>query len=300
MPDTAKLIWRGSRAVLERGDAFLTETLWPPADAVSLRKDDVEADETSWILEAYFETPPDTENVDAALAEVVPDWPGGGVLETLEDRDWVAHALEGLGLVRIGRFLLYGVHDADKAAAQSAADASCVPIRIDANQAFGTGHHPTTEGCLAAIDRLAGTERFQNPFDLGTGSAVLATAAAKVWGAPVLASDIDETSVNIAAENVALNGVGDKVCCIVADGFSHDDIAARAPFDLIFANILAGPLVDLAAPMRAHADDGATVILAGLLMKQRADVLAAYENAGFMLVDEVAHDTWPTLVLRAV
>ena len=292
MPISYKITWSGERAALEKAGDALSELLWPPADAVSLAKDDatVEDGESAWKLEAYFKDKPDANAIADALAPLAAI--GDGALEELPDIDWVAHALEGLGVVRCGRFVLYGVHDADKLPNEE----GDIPIRIDANQAFGTGHHPTTARCLALLDRFAGFAP-KSILDLGCGSAVLAIAAAKVWGRNLLASDIDATSVAIAAENAALNGVADKVTTLTAAGFDHPEIAAAAPFDFIFANILAGPLAELAPAMGAHVSKNGRVMLAGLMTEQQAVVKAAYAKAGFRLINRLDQPTWPVLLL---
>ena len=291
MPISYKITWSGERAALEKAGDALSELLWPPADAVSLAKDDatVEDGESAWKLEAYFKDKPDVNAIADALAPLGAF--GDGALEELPDIDWVAHALEGLGVVRCGRFVLYGVHDADKLPNE----AGDIPIRIDANQAFGTGHHPTTAGCLMLLDRFAGFAP-KSILDLGCGSAVLAVAAAKVWGRNLLASDIDPTSVAIAAENAALNGVADKVTTLTAAGFDHPEIAAAAPFDFVFANILAGPLAELAPAMGAHVSKNGRVMLAGLMTEQQAVVKAAYAKAGFRLINRLDQPTWPVLL----
>ena len=242
-----KITWEGARASLNEASNALSEVLYPPADAVSLTKADaaVEDGASAWRLEAYFGAAPDLDTVNALVKEH-----GGlkdGDLEELPDIDWVAHALEGLGVVCCGRFVLYGVHDADKLPNEK----DDIPIRIDANLAFGTGHHPTTAGCLTLLERFSGWAP-KSVFDLGCGSAILAIAAAKLWGRQILASDIDEDSVAIAKENAALNGVGDKLNIVTAAGFDHAAIAKAAPFDFVFANILAGPLMELAPDMAAH------------------------------------------------
>ena len=292
MPISYKITWSGDRATLEKAGEALSELFWPPADAVSLTKDDatVEDGDSAWKLEAYFGDKPDMNAIRGALAPIGAF--GDGVLEELPDIDWAAHALEGLGVVRCGRFVLYGVHDADKLPGED----GDISIRIDANQAFGTGHHPTTAGCLALLDRFAGFAP-KSILDLGCGSAVLAIAAAKLWGRHVLASDIDATSVAIAGENAALNGVADKVTTLTAAGFDHPDIAAAAPFDFVFANILAGPLAELAPAMGAHVAKNGRVMLAGLMTEQQAGVKAAYGKAGFRLINRLDQPTWPVLLL---
>lgn len=286
-----KLLWIGARTALEEASLCLTEVLYPPAGAVSLTKSDDAAsdDAASWRLEAYFDGAPDMAAIVAALSGV--DGLSPPAVETLPDIDWVAHALAGLGIVRAGRFVLHGVHDAGKLPNE----AGDIAIRIDANQAFGTGHHPTTAGCLTLLDRLAGVAP-ERILDLGTGSAVLAIAAAKVWSRPVLATDIDEKSAEIARGNAALNDVGELVEVIAADGFADERIARGGPYDFIFANILAGPLIELAPAMAEHAARKARVLLAGLMADQEAGVTAAYEAAGFRRLNRLDHTTWPVLL----
>ena len=292
MTTSFKLTWAGKRNALEAAQTALTEVLWPPAGAGSLTKDDptAEDDAASWRLEAYFEEKPDMDAIDALVKDAgVADAPK---VEELPDIDWVAHSLEGLGVVRCGRFVLYGVHDADKLPN----DDNDIPIRIDANQAFGTGHHPTTAGCLSLLDRFAGFAP-KNIFDLGCGSAVLAIAAAKLWGRTILASDIDPRSVEIAEENATLNDVGENINAVAAAGFDHEEIAAAAPFDFVFANILAGPLAELAPAMADHVQKNGRVMLAGLMTEQADKVIAAYEAAGFRVLNRVDQPTWPVLLL---
>ncbi|MCB2112673.1 MAG: 50S ribosomal protein L11 methyltransferase [Parvularculaceae bacterium] len=286
---TIKFTWTGARAPLERTAELLTESLFPPSNAVSLMKSDdaLPDDAQSWRLDAYFEEAPDMEALRAAAADA-----GEPSIEELADIDWVAHALEGLGVVDAGRFVLYGSHDEDKVA--GAADK--IAIRIDANQAFGTGHHPTTAGCLELLSRFAGAAP-ETVFDLGCGSAVLAIAAAKLWEVEVLASDVDVRSVEIANENIALNGADDLVNAIVADGFADPRIKVRAPYDFIFANILAGPLVEFAPAMADHLKPAGRVMLAGLMADQEAGVVEAYRKCGFKLINRLDHKTWPVLLL---
>ncbi len=290
MTSSYKMSWTGARASLEQAQVALSELLWPPANAVGLEKENPEApDEIDWRLEAYFDTPPDADAVNE-LVRSATELPPSSV-EELPDIDWVAHALEGLGVVRCGRFVLYGVHDADKL--PNAPDD--IAIRIDANQAFGTGHHPTTAGCLTLLDRFAGFAP-KRILDLGCGSAVLAIAAAKLWGRNVLASDIDERSVEIAEQNADLNQVGGQISAIVATGFDHENIAAASPFDFVFANILAGPLCELAPDMAAQVQKNGRLMLAGLMTEQEERVAKAYEESGFRLINRLDQPTWPVLL----
>lgn len=285
-----KTVWSGPKAALESAAIRLTEMLWPPAEAVSLIKADDALDDASasWRLEAYFAERPNTEELAALLDGLSLPSPA---LEELADRDWVAHALEGLGVVRAGRFVLYGSHDASRLPNED----GDIRILIEANQAFGTGHHPTTAGCLTLLDRLAGI-RPERILDLGAGSAVLAIAAAKLWDRDVLATDIDVRSVEIANENATANAVGARVCAIVADGFDDDRISAAAPFDFVFANILAGPLIDFAPGMARHMARSGRLLLAGLMAAQEAEVTAAYEAEGFRRLNRLEHSVWPVLL----
>ncbi|NWG93550.1 MAG: 50S ribosomal protein L11 methyltransferase, partial [Parvularculaceae bacterium] len=287
-----KAVFLGPQATLESAGRLLTEVLYPPAGAVSLTKDDDAREDAAWRLEAYFMERP---RIDALMALLAETGLGPPAVEELPDIDWVAHALDGLGIVEAGRFVLYGSHDADKLPD----DAARIPILIEANQAFGTGHHPTTAGCLALLSRFAGAPP-EAVLDLGCGSAVLAIAAAKLWDVEVLASDIDEKSVEIARANIAINGVADLVDAIVADGFADPRIRVRAPYDFVFANILAGPLVDFAPAMAVHVAPRGRAMLAGLMAGQEQDVRAAYEAAGFKLLNRLDHETWPVLLFVRV
>ncbi|MBZ0228103.1 MAG: 50S ribosomal protein L11 methyltransferase, partial [Bauldia sp.] len=168
-------------------------------------------------------------------------------------------------------------------------------IEIEAGQAFGTGHHGTTAGCLVAIDRLAKSRRIANALDIGTGSGVLAIAIARRAKAPVLASDIDPVAVAVARENVAKNGAAGFVETFTAAGLGDRRFAARAPFDLIVANILAGPLAALAPAIRRKLANGGTVILSGLLPDQKARIVSAYRRQGLRLVGALVLDGWLTL-----
>lgn len=275
---------------MEQLSDVMTDIMFPPADAVSLTKNDSTEtdDQTGWKLEAYFEQRPDMSMLENVTAQNDAEPPLAE--EELPDIDWVAHSLKGLTIVRCGRFILHGAHDQENL---TLGDGD-IPIQIDANQAFGTGHHPTTAGCLEVLDGLTDLAP-KNILDLGTGSAILAIAAAKLWPSHVLATDIDATSVEIAVENAALNGTPD-ISFLTAAGFEHETIASTAPFDFVFANILAGPLQELAPAMAAHTSPGATVILAGLLANQEEAVTSSYLAQGFTLQQRHDHDTWPVLV----
>ncbi|HAC47977.1 MAG TPA: 50S ribosomal protein L11 methyltransferase, partial [Sulfitobacter sp.] len=191
------------------------------------------------------------------------------------------------------RFFVYGSHDADKV------PDDCEPLLIEAAMAFGTGHHGTTLGCLRALDRLAG-EGFhgKNVVDIGCGTAVLAMAAARIWPEPVLASDIDEVAVEVAQANVDANNLSGRVACVEAAGFDHPQLAEAAPFDLVFANILKGPLVALAPDMAGALQPAGYAILSGLLNEQADEVIEIYARSGINLVRRESIGDWTTLTLQ--
>lgn len=243
-----------------------------------------------WEVGAYFtEAPDDIElSLMAAAFGAAPF-----AVSELPEVDWVAHVKRELSPVEAGRFFVYGSHDADKLPEDR------IGLLIEAAMAFGTGHHGTTLGCLRALDRLA--ERGfhgKNVIDVGAGTAVLAMAAAKIWPENVMATDIDQVAVDVSRANAEANDLSDRVDCLEAVGFDHQDIAARAPYDLVFANILKGPLIQIAPDMAKHTQTGSLAILSGLLNTQAADVMTAYEAAGFAEVEREEIGDWTTLVLR--
>lgn len=212
--------------------------------------------------------------------------------EDVPDIDWVTHSLEGLKPVRASRFVVHGSHDRVK---RRIGD---IAIEIDAGLAFGTGHHGTTSGCLEMIDRVVRQRRPRNALDLGTGSAVLAIALAKLARTPVLATDIDPVATRVATANVRLNQVTALVETATATGFHHPVFARRAPFDLIVANILARPLMRLAPEMAGHLAPGGLLILSGILDRQRDAVIAAYVGQRFRHVRTFWRLGWVTLHLK--
>ncbi len=212
--------------------------------------------------------------------------------EALPDIDWVAKSLEGLPPVRAGRYLVHGSHD------RQARKISDIAIEIDAGQAFGTGHHETTAGCLNAIASVAKRVELRNVLDLGTGSAVLAIALAKTMPVKVLATDIDPIATLVANSNIRLNGVTRQVSALTANGFNASVVSACAPFDLIIANVLAGPLMKLAPAMTRHTKPGGTIILSGILARQRWPVIAAYANQRFKHVATTWSGEWVTIQLK--
>lgn len=212
--------------------------------------------------------------------------------ENLADLDWVAKSLEGLRPVRAGRFLVHGSHDREK---RRSGD---IAIEIEAGLAFGTGHHGTTAGCLDMLTRVVNREAPRNALDLGTGSAVLAIALAKLARIPVLATDIDPVAIRVAADNARLNGVAAWLETATAPGFQDPVFARRGPFDLIVANILARPLMKLAPQMARHLRRGGSLVLSGILDRQRDAVVAAYVGQRFRHVQTTHREGWVTIHLK--
>ncbi|SFI89512.1 50S ribosomal protein L11 methyltransferase [Jannaschia pohangensis] len=244
-----------------------------------------------WEVGAYFTDAPDDTGL-ALLAAAFDARPF--VVSEVPPTDWVAHVRRELQPVEAGRFFVYGSHDSHRV------PEGRVALLIEAAMAFGTGHHGTTLGCLQAFDDLLVQGLTPGKVaDIGAGTAVLAMAAAKVWpDAPIIASDIDEVAVEVALANVAVNDLAGRLECVEAAGFDHPRLSALAPFDLIFANILKGPLVELAPDLAAHAAQGGHAILSGILNPQGDDVVAAYDAAGFDLAERRIIGDWTTLTLR--
>ncbi|WP_425071204.1 50S ribosomal protein L11 methyltransferase [Sagittula sp. S175] len=264
------------------------EEVWPEPTGVGVFE--IEDGSGTWEVGAYFIEEPD----DVELALLAAAFQSNAfVISEVPDTDWVDKVRRELTPVVAGRFFVYGSHDADKIPEGSE------PLLIEAAMAFGTGHHGTTQGCLEALDALA-NEGFvgQNVADIGCGTAVLGMGAARIWPNPVIVSDIDEVAVEVAEANVAANGLTDKVICVEAAGFENDALHARAPYDLVFANILKQPLIDLAPSMKAHVAEGGYMILSGILTRQADEVVAAYAEQGISEVRRGVIGDWVTLLLR--
>jgi ribosomal protein L11 methyltransferase len=249
-----------------------------------------EAPDGAWYAEAHFPQLPDKAAITAAVGEILP---GGKIeYETLAAKDWIAASLEGLKIVRAGRFAVHGAHDRGHIRANETG------IEIEAALAFGTGHHGTTLGCLRALTHLARTRKPRRILDVGTGTAVLAIAAARAFQAPVIATEIDRASVAVAKENVRANRAGALVGVLHTGSLSGPVIAQFAPYDLIFANILLPVLQQLSRPLALLAAPRATVVLSGLLSHQALAALARYRALGFGLVKSETVENWTTLTLR--
>jgi ribosomal protein L11 methyltransferase len=252
-----------------------------------------EGPQDNWTVEISFNVIPDQDTVRELVARA-----GGKAAArtltfgTLSDRDWVRSSLIGLRPVEAGRFVVHGSHDRERVPSNR------IGIEIEAALAFGTGHHGTTRGCLFGLDRLLKTRRPRRVLDLGTGTGVLAIAAAKALHARVLASDIDPLAVSTAHANARSNAVRHRVEVIRAAGVTAHRFAVLAPFDLVFANILLKPVQRLARPLSTLLAPNARVILSGLLPSQANAALAAYAAQGLRLERRLALDGWVTLVLR--
>lgn len=275
------------RARAERLGAAL-ERLEPSPAGVGVFE--LEDGSGNWEVGGYFTAPPD-ETALALLAAATGAAPFA--VSRLPQTDWVAHVRRELTPVEAGRFFVHGSHDADKL------PEGRIGLLIEAAMAFGTGHHGTTLGCLRALDRLAaGDFRPARVADIGCGTAVLAMAAARVFDAVVIASDIDEVAVQVAEANLRANALEDRVRCIRAAGLAHPVLAENRPFDLVFANILKGPLIDLAPSIADSLAPGGRVILSGILNRQADEILRIYGESGLSAVFEEQIGDWTTLELR--
>ena len=246
-----------------------------------------------WDVALHFADAPDQALVRQRVTEAAGGEAAKAVaFDTVEARDWVKASLEDLVPVPAGRFVVHGAHDRARIAPNK------LGIEIEAALAFGTGHHGTTRGCLLLLDHVLKSRKPNRMLDLGTGTGVLAIAAAKARHRTVLASDIDPPSVNAARENARLNGSGALVHAIRATGFSAPDFARDGPFDLVLANILANPLRQLAGPMSRHLAPSALVILSGLLNHQATAVIAAYRARGLVPLRHLRIEGWSSLLLQ--
>ncbi|WP_170458278.1 50S ribosomal protein L11 methyltransferase [Ruegeria arenilitoris] len=282
---TALTTLKGKAAAESLGEAM--ERLEPEPTGVGVFE--VEDGSGLWEVGGYFTESPD----EAALALLAAAFEAKPfVVSELPETDWVAHVRRELAPVEAGRFFVYGSHDADKL------PEGRIPLLIEAAMAFGTGHHGTTLGCLKALDKLIGTGfEASKVADIGCGTAVLAMAAARVWEGDILASDIDQVAVDVAEANLKANGMAGAVRCVEAAGFDHPDLQAAAPYDLIFANILKGPLVALAPEIAQNLRGGGHAILSGILNEQADEVESVYSRNGFNAMDRSMIGEWTTLVL---
>jgi ribosomal protein L11 methyltransferase len=269
--------------------AFLGESL----DAVDSACAAFEDDAGRWQVAIHFRNAPD----EAGLRDLVKLAAGEAAakalsIERVPANDWVAESLAGLRPVRAGRFVVHGAHD------RAGLRANDIGIEIEAALAFGTGHHGTTRGCLLALDDLTKRRRALNVLDIGTGTGVLAIAAARLLRKRVAAGDIDRVAVRAARENARENRAASMITFVRAAGVRAQVIRERGPYDLIFANILMGPLTRLAVPVRSLAAPGAHVVLSGLLPSHANAVISIYSAQDLVLERRTLLEGWVTLVMR--
>jgi len=246
-------------------------------------------------IEAYAEEKPDLAAMQGAVDHVAQ---GYGVeapevrLSEVENRDWLSEYARKYPPLKIGRYFIYGSHY------EGSPPPGKIALKVEAATAFGTGEHASTDGCLQALDRLARRYRFKRPLDMGCGSAILAMAIAKTWGASVVASDIDAQSVDVARYNAEVNGVGGSLLGVCAKGYQSPSITRNGPYDLIMANILARPLSMMAKDLAKNLQPGGFAVLAGFLDRDANWVFAAHRCHGLRLVERIHVNGWQTLVLR--
>ena len=245
-----------------------------------------------WEVGAYFSEKPD----DISLALLAAGFQAEEFkISELPQIDWVSKVQRSLKPVVAGRFFVYGSHDSDKV------PPDCEPLLIEASMAFGTGHHGTTKGCLLALEQLI-TDGFKakNVIDVGCGTAVLAMAAARIFSANVIASDIDSVAHSVAKMNILANGLDRNIQCFEASGFAHQQIKTKNPFDLIFANILLAPLLAIATDISKYSLSGGYVVLSGILSEQAELVVNKYTGVGFSLSNQIEIGEWVTIIFRKI
>jgi ribosomal protein L11 methyltransferase len=246
-----------------------------------------------WAVEAYFGAAPHEARLRALVAVAAGGEAAQGAwFGRVEASDWVAHSLEGLAPVRVGRFFVHGSHDRGGVGAQE------IGIEIEAALAFGTGHHGSTRGCLLFLDAIAKQRRPRAVLDVGTGTGVLAIAAARLFHMAVKAGDIDAVAVATAKANAQHNRAAGFVRSVEARGVAHPALRSGAPYDLIFANILAAPLKKLAPALRQILAPGGEIILSGFLLRDVPGVVSAYSVQKIRFVRRLDIDGWATILLR--
>jgi len=247
----------------------------------------------AWLVEIYFGDAPDEEGIRALIAVAAGEEAAKAVdFSQVEQKDWVASSLAGLKPVRSGRFLVHGSHD------REALRENDIGLEIEAALAFGTGHHGSTQGCLAMLRHVARRRRPHAILDVGTGTGILAIAAAKLFHLPIRAGDIDAVSVEAARGNALLNRAGTYVRPVVSKGLAHEALRGGGPYDLVFANILARPLCRMAPEIMRNVARGGEIILSGLLRRDLPAVLSTYRTQGAFFIAGLDIDGWQTLLLK--
>ena len=289
-PSTSRATFAiGSEQSARRVLDLLSESFFEGQAAIAA----FERSDGRWGITVHFAEAPDQTSIRELVGIAAGDDVARDItFDTVKAKDWVKATLEELVPVRAGRFVVHGHHDRSKVPSNK------LGIEIEAALAFGTGHHGTTRGCLLLLDHVLKARHPARVLDLGTGTGVLAIAAAKALHCKVLASDIDPLSVRVAGENAWLNGTGHWVETIRATGFSAPQFARHGPFDLVLANILANPLRQMATPMAAHLAPSAFVILSGLLPHQARGVIASYRARGLILRRHLKIDGWSSLLMQ--
>eukprot|EP00439_Symbiodinium_sp_Y106_P089899 s1_g2435.t1 len=289
-------VWKATFAApVAHADAFatlLSDAFHPDAQAVATAE--VE-EHVTWSVEAYYNDEPNAEQIETIIGPLAEELnlPMPEVtVEALPDVNWVAKSLEGLAPIETDRFFVHGAHDADKC------PASRIPLLVDAGEAFGTGHHGTTLGCLKFIEKECARRRPSRILDLGCGTGLLAIAAAKLTGQCIVASDIDPIATRVTRENARVNNMHPLIKTITAKGTDSPDLKTQGPYDLLIANILARPLAQMAPGVEQQLARGGTLILSGILHAQEQMVLSAYRSQGLYLHDRLRIDEWVTLRLR--
>ncbi|ALE03633.1 50S ribosomal protein L11 methyltransferase [Bartonella ancashensis] len=290
MSQQVRLYYVTSKNEAERCYDFIERSFDEEGYPISL----AEIDEKNAVYEiSLYVSADDQENIHQRLADILSLEKDSISIEILPNIDWVKKSLEELKPVNASFFFIHGSHDRDNI------PPNVLPIEIEANQAFGTGHHGTTSGCLEMIAKIMSSENPKNALDLGTGSGILAIAIAMLKHIPVLASDIDPIATQVAQCNIRLNGVEKYVTAITAVGFDHNqENILRGPFDLIVANILANPLIEFAQNIAHALQKNGSIILSGILEEQRDQILDAYMQQGLKHIETYHRSGWVTLHLK--
>jgi len=274
---------------------IIVET-FDPAETAAAAFEEPVVDKTvkpDWLVEIYFGLPPDEDGVRAMIEAAAGEEAAKAVVfSRVEEKDWVASSLEGLKPVRSGRFLVHGSHD------REAVQENDIGLEIEAALAFGTGHHGSTQGCLAMLRHVARRRRPRAILDVGTGTGILAIATAKLFHTRIRAGDIDAVSVEAARGNALLNRAGAYIRPVVSKGLAHADLRGGGPYDLVFANILAGPLRRMAPEIMRNVARGGEIILSGLLKRDLPGVLSSYRTQGAFFIAGLDIDGWQTLLLK--